>query len=78
MSAVSTVLQERGPDYGLVRRSDVHFYVRHNRKTESYHKNKSQVQVVPGSRINLIQFWWGHLVLVIHKTNVKSKSGVNE
>lgn len=42
VSAVSTLVQERGPDYGLVRRSDVHFYVQHNHKTESYHKNKSQ------------------------------------
>ena len=42
VSAVSTLVQERGPDYGLVRRSDVHFYVEHNHKTESYHKNKSQ------------------------------------
>ena len=64
MSAVSTVLQERGPDYGLVRRSDVRFYVRHNRKTESYHKNKSQVQVVPGPRINLTYVYM-YIVLVV-------------
>ena len=69
VSAVSTLVQERGPDYGLVRRSDVHFYVQHNRKTESYHKNKSQYKFVKlrereGQRVDLGGSLKGHLWMV--------------